>query len=179
MLIRPVRPHQDAASCAAIYAPYITDSAVSFEDEPPTEHELRRRIERITETHPWLVAETANGQVAGYAYATHHRDRSAYRWAADVAVYVAREHQGQGVGTHLYQDLFQLLRQQHLRIAVAGISLPNPGSVALHEALGFQRVGVYRNIGWKAGAWRDVGWWQLELLPPSTEKPPEPGPPAR
>jgi L-amino acid N-acyltransferase YncA len=174
VLIRAADPHRDAAACAQIYAPYVSGSAVSFEDDPPDARQLHNRIERITQTHPWLVAETEAGAVAGYAYATHHRDRAAYRWAADVAVYVGREHQGCGVGTRLYGALLPLLAERQLRTAVAGITLPNPASVALHERFGFTPVGVYRNIGWKAGAWQDVGWWQLELLPPTEGKPPEP-----
>jgi L-amino acid N-acyltransferase YncA len=174
VLIRAADPHRDAAACAAIYAPYVSGSAVSFEDDPPDARQLHNRIEGITQTHPWLVAETESGTVAGYAYATHHRDRAAYRWAADVAVYVARERQGGGVGTRLYEELLALLAKQRLRTAVAGIALPNPASVALHERFGFTLVGVYRNIGWKAGAWRDVGWWQLALLPPTEGQPPEP-----
>jgi L-amino acid N-acyltransferase YncA len=173
-LIRPVDAQSDAAAIAAIYAPYVAGSAVSFEEDPPGAPEFQRRIERITKTHPWLVAQAGDGTVAGYAYATHHRDRAAYRWAADVAVYVAQGHQRSGVGTRLYEELFNRLRDQKIRIAVAGITLPNPGSVALHEAFGFQPVGVYRNIGWKAGAWRDVGWWQLELVAPTDGQPPEP-----
>ena len=177
MLIRPADPERDAAPCAAIYAPYVAGSAVSFEDEPPEAKDLAARMARITATHPWLVAETEAGEVAGYAYGTAHRDRAAYRWAADVAVYVAGDHQRRGVGTRLYGELLSRLSRQGIRTAVAGITLPNPGSVALHESFGFQPVGVYRRIGWKAGAWRDVGWWQLELLPPTDAKPPEPGPP--
>jgi phosphinothricin acetyltransferase len=178
VLIRHAEPERDAGACAEIYAPYVRDTAVSFEDEPPDARELRRRIECTERTHPWLVAETAGGGVAGYAYATAHRDRAAYRWAADVAVYVAPDQQGQGIGTRLYGDLLPLLARQMIRIAVAGITLPNEASVALHEAFGFKPVGVYRRIGWKAGGWRDVGWWQVELLAPSEGKPPEPGPPA-
>jgi phosphinothricin acetyltransferase len=179
VLIRPADPSRDAAGCAAIYGPYVRDTAVSMEDDAPDAPELARRIERISETYPWLIAEGAAGEVAGYAYATAHRDRSAYRWAADVAVYVAPSQQGRGIGTRLYGELLGLLTRQGLRIAVAGITLPNAASVALHEAFGFELVGVYRRIGWKAGAWRDVGWWQAELLAPTEGKPPEPGPPLR
>lgn len=179
MLIRHADPQRDAAGCAQIYAPYVADSAVSFEDEPPDADELMTRIERISLRYPWLIAETDSGDVAGYAYATAHRDRAAYRWAADVAVYVARSQQGQGVGTRLYGTLLPLLSEQRIRIAAAGITLPNAASVALHEAFGFRPVGIYRKIGWKAGAWRDVGWWQAELLPRTDGKPPDPTPPPR
>jgi phosphinothricin acetyltransferase len=104
-------------------------------------------------------------RVVGYAYAVPHRTRAAYRWAADVTVYVAPSHHRRGVGRRLYTELVLRLRDGGLRIACAGITLPNDASVALHRAVGFQPVGVYRRIGWKHGAWHDVGWWQLDLLP--------------
>lgn len=178
MLIRHADSARDAAACAEIYAPFVRDSAVSFEEAPPSAPELARRIERVSLTHPWLVCEQ-DGELAGYAYACAHRERPAYRWAADVAVYVADRHRCRGVGRSLYETLLELLGNQGLRSACAGITLPNEPSVALHEACGFTLVGVYRRIGWKGGAWHDVGWWQLEL-PGHTEAPPsEPGPPAR
>ena len=170
MRIRSADPAGDAAACATIYAPFVTDSAISFEDEPPGEPEMRERIEALTARHPWLVAED-RGQVLGYAYASPHRDRSAYRWAADVAIYVAPEHQGQGVGRTLYEALFELLGTQGVRMACAGITLPNQASVALHVKLGFQLVGIYRRIGWKLGAWHDVAWYQRPL-PASAGDPP-------
>jgi L-amino acid N-acyltransferase YncA len=135
------------------------------------------RIARVRATHPWLVAERS-GEIAGYAYASPHHVRAAYRWAADVAVYVSRRHHREGVGRELYENLFARLRGQGVRVACAGVTLPNDASVGLHEALGFTPVGVYRKVGWKAGTWHDVGWWQLALLPQGDEPPPEPGPPA-
>lgn len=181
MLIRHADPDRDADACAAIYAAFVRDSAVSFEEQPPDGDELARRIERVSRLYPWLVAEDA-GAVTGYAYASAHRERAAYRWAVDVAVYVAVDARRRGVGRRLYQALLPLLAQQGLYCACAGITLPNPASVALHEALGFAPVGVYRQIGWKAGAWRDVGWWQRQLRPPgdgAAGPPADPGPPAR
>jgi L-amino acid N-acyltransferase YncA len=137
---------------------------------------MARRIARTQETHPWLVAEVA-GEVAGYAYGCPHRSRAAYRWAAEVSVYVAEELRGRGVGRALYEELIERLRRQRFQVACAGITLPNEASVRLHERLGFVPVGVYRRIGWKAGGWREVGWWQLELVPATGEPPPEPLPP--
>ena len=154
----------DAATVAAIYRPYVEGSAISFEVDPPDEAEMARRIGKALETHPWLVCEDA-GRLLGYAYASEHRSRAAYRWAADVAVYVHEDGHRRGVGRTLYGGLFNLLRVQGIINAYAGITLPNPRSVGLHEALGFRPVGVYERVGFKLGAWRDVGWWQLALQP--------------
>jgi len=171
--IRDADPETDAASCAAIYAPNVEASATSFEEQAPSAEEIAVRIKRISATHPWLVAE-GEGGVLGYAYACQHRQRPAYRWAADVSVYVADAQRGQGIGRRLYEALFERLRAQRFCTACAGITLPNEPSVVLHERLGFVPVGVFRQIGWKAGAWRDVGWWQLDLDRDGDEHPAEP-----
>jgi L-amino acid N-acyltransferase YncA len=170
MQIRDAEPPRDAAACAAIYAPHVEGGAVSFEEVAPDAAAMAVRIETTRTTHPWLVAVDRE-EVRGFAYACRHRERAAYRWAADVSVYVAEGARGVGVGRALYAELLERLRAAGLRTACAGITLPNPASVALHEAFGFEPVGVYRRIGWKDGAWRDVGWWQLQLAPPS---PPDP-----
>ena len=164
IVIRDADPARDAVACAAIYAPHVSDAATSFEEEAPGAEELARRIEDVTATHPWLVAERG-GEVIGYVYACPHRAKPAYRWSVDVAVYIAESARRQGHGRRLYEALFERLQQQGFRMACAGITLPNEASVGLHESLGFTPIGVYREIGWKQGAWRDVGWWQLELLP--------------
>jgi phosphinothricin acetyltransferase len=169
--LRDADPQRDAAACAAIYAPYVADSPTSFEVVPPSPAEFRARIEQTRSTHPWIVLQS-NGQVVGYAYASPHHARAAYRWAADVAVYVDPAHHRRGAGRALYDALLDLLRRQRLCVAVAGITLPNDASVALHRAVGFEQVGVYRAIGWKAGAWRDVSWWQVRLRPPDAAGPP-------
>ncbi len=174
--IRDADPGRDAASCAAIYAPHVEGSPTSFEEQVPDTTEMAARIERVVATHPWLVAE-GGGEVLGYAYACRHRERPAYRWAADVSVYVAAGERRRGLGCSLYEALFERLRRQRFQVACAGITLPNEASVALHERLGFTAVGVSRRIGWKAGAWRDVGWWELELAPAGSEPPVEPLPP--
>jgi phosphinothricin acetyltransferase len=176
--IRHADPGLDSAACAAIYAPSVIDSAVSFEEVPPTAEEMARRIAAMSERHAWLVAEI-DGHVVGYAYASPHNERAAYRWACDAAVYVGEAHRGHGVGRALYLALFGLLMRQGLQVVCAGITLPNDASVALHEACGFEFIGIYRRIGWKSGQWRDVAWWELELVPRSDGAPREPGPPAR
>ena len=174
--IRDADPARDAGACAAIYAPHVESGPTSFEERAPSEAEMAARIERVSATHPWLVAEEG-GEVVGYAYACRYRDRAAYRWAADVSVYVADGQRGQGLGRRLYEALFERLRRQKFQVACAGITLPNDASVRLHEALGFVRVGVSPRIGWKAGAWHDVSWWQLELTPTAPGTPLEPLPP--
>lgn len=171
--IRDADPARDAAACAEIYAPHVEGSAVSFEERIPHADEMAARIERYRAGHAWLVAERG-GEVAGYSYATAFNERPAYRWSTSVSVYVAADARGQGVGRALYEALFDRLRERGFRMACAGITLPNEASVGLHEHLGFELVGVNREIGWKQGAWRDVGWYQLELTPAPDGPPPEP-----
>ena len=161
----------DAVQIADIYRPIVAGSAISFEVEPPSPAEVARRVATVTGLAPWLVWDEG-GQVAGYAYASRHRERAAYRWCVDVSVYVREGRRRGGVGRALYASLFALLRLQGFCAAHAGITLPNPASVGIHESLGFAPVGVYRKVGFKAGAWHDVGWWQLELR----ERRGEPGP---
>src|SRR5215831_7404797 len=152
----------DAAVIAEIYRPIVESTAISFETVAPERDEMARRIVETTRGHPWLVCEITD-RLAGYAYATKHRVRSAYRWSVDTSVYVdARCRQG-GVGRGLYMSLFGILAAQGYFNAYAGIALPNAASVGLHEAVGFRKIGVYARVGYKFGEWRDVGWWQLEL----------------
>jgi L-amino acid N-acyltransferase YncA len=177
--LRHADPARDGAACAAIYEPYVTGTIATFEERAPSADEFAGRIERGSRTYPWLVLEDA-GRIVGYAYASRHRERAAYRWAADVAIYVDPAHHGRGAGRRLYTALLELLRAQGMRVACAGITLPNDASVALHRAVGFEHVGTHRAIGWKAGAWRDVAWWQLRLSADDGGGPPaEPGPPLR
>ena len=152
----------DAARCAAIYAPFVIESWVSFELEPPDSAEMARRIGAYGASHAWLVADI-EGAVAGYAYGSPHRERAAYASSCDVAVYVDPAHARQGIGRALYGELLPLLASKGFHAAFAGIALPNEASVGLHEARGFAPVGIYREVGWKLGGWRDVGWWQRLL----------------
>jgi L-amino acid N-acyltransferase YncA len=177
--IRTADPERDAAACAAIYASSVEASPTSFEEEAPDAAEMARRIRTTSATHPWLVAEL-DGELVGYAYAVAHRSRPAYRWSVDVSVYVAAGERGRGHGAALYRELFERLREQGFRMAFAGITLPNPASVALHESLGFRQVGTSHHVGWKHGAWRDVGWFQAELspAPDGDGPPPAPRPPS-
>jgi phosphinothricin acetyltransferase len=164
----------DAAGIQAVYAPYCESSNVTFETVAPTRDEMAERITRIMSAYPWLVAET-EGRVAGYVYASRFRERAAYRWTAEVAVYVALDEQQRGLGRALYTSLISILRAQGYVKAIAGITLPNAASVRLHEKLGFQKVGSFPGIGYKDGRWLDVGWWQLALQP-EISGPPEPQP---
>src|SRR6476660_721429 len=152
----------DAAAIAEIYRPVVESTTISFETVPPDRDEMARRIVETTREHPWLVCEIG-GRVAGYAYATKHRVRSAYRWSVDTSVYVDASVRKSGVGRGLYGSLFGILSAQGYFNAYAGIALPNAASVGLHEAVGFRKIGVYQRVGFKFGEWRDVGWWQLEL----------------
>jgi len=168
-VIRLATP-DDASGVQAIYAPIVRETAISFELEPPTVAEMQQRIVKTLEHWPWLVCER-RGDILGYVYASQHRTRPAYQWSVDVSVYVHPNARRSGVGQALYRSLFALLALQGFYNAYAGITLPNPASVGLHESLEFQFVGVYRAVGYKLGAWHDVGWWQLALheraLPPA------------
>ena len=178
MRLRHADAGRDAAGCAAIYEPFVSQAAVSFEERPPTAADFVARIQRIERTHPWLVAEEGEC-LAGYAYACPHRERAAYRWAAEVALYVDPAFRRRGVGSALYRALLELLKEQGVWVVFAGVTLPNEASVGLHESLGFTPVGTYRRIGYKLGRWWDVAWWQLALREPGDGPPAEPGPPAR
>jgi L-amino acid N-acyltransferase YncA len=169
--IRVARP-EDAAAILTIYAPIVRETAISFEVEPPTCSEMHERIATTLRHLPWLVGER-QGEVLGYVYASPHRVRAAYQWSVDVSVYIHARARHTGMGRALYHALFALLSLQGLYTCYAGITLPNSASVGLHEALGFQPVGVYQAVGYKLGAWHDVGWWQRSLQPrPSLPTPP-------
>ncbi len=152
----------DAAGCLDIYRPFVETSHVTFETEVPSRDEFARRIESTLAQRPWVVA-IDEGCVAGYAYASPVKDRAAYQWSVEVAVYVVAGARRTGVGRALYQALFRVLRGQGFVNAVGVIALPNPASIALHESLGFERIAHLKRIGFKNGEWRDVGWWQLQL----------------
>lgn len=152
----------DAEAVRSIYAPFVSDSATSFEIEPPDTKTIEQRIRDLKDRHPWLVFE-ADEKVLGYAYASPHQARQAYQWCADVSVYIHGLARRCGVGRALYVSLFEMLSQQGYVNLYAGITLPNPASVGLHESLGFVPVGVYSRIGFKFGKWHDVVWLHLRL----------------
>jgi len=174
--IRPADRERDAATCAEIYAPSVESTPISFETVPPDAAEFSRRITKYSATHQFLVAEE-DGEVLGYAYACRWAERPAYDWSVETSIYVAAGQQGKGVGRALYAELFERLRAQGFRIAVAGITLPNPASIGLHESMGFEPIGALRDIGWKEDGWRDVGFWQLSVQPLGQGTPDPPVPP--
>ena len=152
----------DAAGCLEIYRPAVLTGAISFEITVPDLTEMEARIAGTLAAHPWLVSDDAGG-VTGYAYAGPHRSRGAYQWCAEVSVYVREDARRRGLASALYTAVFQCLRHQGYYNAYAGVTLPNPASVAFHESMGFIPVGVYRAIGYKFDRWHDVGWWSLRL----------------
>lgn len=154
----------DAPAIAAIYAPYVTDTAISFELEPPTPEAIAARITAILERGPYVVAEV-DGMVVAYAYASRFRDRPAYDWTAESTVYVERSLHRTGLGRAVMEAVLRVLRLQGFRLVIAGITPPNPGSIGLHSALGFAPVGTFASVGWKAGAWHGVEFVALELAP--------------
>jgi len=165
----------DAARIREIYAPFCEGTTISFETEAPTVEEISFRIEKVLSRYPWLVWEVGD-EVAGYAYASQHRERSAYRWSVDVAIYLDPRFRGQGGGRALYEELFRRLREQGYFSAFAGIALPNDASIGLHRAVGFTLVGTYHEVGHKFGQWLDVEWYELALQP-KPDNPAEPLPP--
>jgi L-amino acid N-acyltransferase YncA len=171
MLVRAAS-ERDAAACAAIYGPYVTDTVITFETDPPSPAQMAERIAVAQRRHEWLVLED-QGRVVGYAYGIPFHTRAAYRWACEVSVYIELGRRRTGGGRMLYEALLARLTERGFRVAVAGMTLPNEASVGLHRAMGFEPVGTYRRIGFKHGAWHDVAWTQ-RILATGDDPPPEP-----
>jgi phosphinothricin acetyltransferase len=162
--IRVADPARDGNAVAEIYRPAVESSIATFEEVSPAPDEMARRMRTILRWSPWLVAEDGTGgHVVGYAYAAPHRERPGYRWSVDVSAYVASASRGQGVGRQLYDALLPMLRRQGFVNLYAGIAIPNPASVALHEGIGMRRIGVYEQVGFKFGAWHDVAWYGMQI----------------
>ena len=153
---------KDAEAILRIYETYITDTAVTFEIEVPTVAAFEDRMERITAVFPWLVCEI-DGKVVGYAYASRHGERAAYRWSADLSVYIDERYHRCGIATALYEALLEILRKQGYYTVYAGVSTPNPDSEAFHTAFGFRNLGEFKNVGYKLGEWRGVAWFELPI----------------
>lgn len=154
----------DVPTILTIYTPYIVNSVASFELEPPTIEQMQQRMQHVQPALPWLVIERDH-QVIGYAYASKHKERLSYQWSVDASIYLDSSVHRQGLGRKLYRILFNILNALGYYNVYAGITMSNTASIKLHEALGFQLIGVYQNVGYKHGAWRDVGWWGLTLRP--------------
>ncbi len=165
----------DAEGILKIYNPCILTTAITFEETPLTLEQMRARMAEVMAKYPWLVCVGDDNSILAYAYGSSHAVRASYRWSVDVAIYAHPTRHRQGIGRSLYKALFGMLREQGYVNAYAGISLPNAASVGFHESAGFKPAGIMPRAGFKLGAWRDVGWWHLELLPP-TGSPPEPIP---
>jgi phosphinothricin acetyltransferase len=172
-VIRIATP-EDADAIAAIYGPFVAATPISFEIDPPSAEQMRGRIASTLKTLPWLVSLDAGGRANGYAYAGPHADRAAYRWSVNVSVYVRGDSHRRGIGRRLYEALFGSLVQLGYCEAFAGITLPNVPSVSLHQSMGFRAIGVFEQVGFKFGAWRDVGWWQKRLRVTDNPEPPTP-----
>jgi L-amino acid N-acyltransferase YncA len=152
----------DAATIAAIYNHYVTTTTITFEEQAVEAGEMARRIEEVGARLPWYVFER-DGLVVGYAYATPWRVRSAYRFSVESTVYVAQGYPRQGIGSRLYQTLIDDLRARGIQVVLGGIAQPNPASVSLHAALGFEKVAHFKRVGRKFEQWVDVGYWELQL----------------
>ena len=152
----------DAAGILEIYAPYIANTSFTFETEVPSVEEFAERINTYLINWPWLVCEV-EGKIAGYAYATKHRERVAYQWSIESSIYIHDDFQKAGIGRALYTAMFGILRKQGFRNVYAVINLPNEKSVAFHESLGFTYFATYEQVGYKLGKWKNVGWWRLIL----------------
>jgi L-amino acid N-acyltransferase YncA len=160
-LVRACTP-ADAARICGIYNHYVRETVVTFEEVPVSVEEMSRRISDVTSRLPWLVCERG-GEVCGYAYASSWKERSAYRYSVESTVYLAADATGQGIGTLLYSALLDALRATEVHVVIGGIALPNEESVALHEKLGFTKIGHFREVGWKFDRWVDVGYWEMIL----------------
>lgn len=164
--IRLAHPHQDGAGVAEVYRHGVEDSVASFETVAPGGDEMAERMSRVLRHTPWLVAVDGD-DVVGYAYASRHHERAAYRWSVEVSAYVHPAWQRQGVGKRLYVPLFDAMRAQGFVNVYAGMTLPNEGSFRLHRSFGMEEVGVYRDVGYKFGRWHDVAWYGMRLQGPA------------
>lgn len=160
-MIRLANKH-DAAQILDIYSPYIENTPISFETIVPSIEEMETRIERVLANNPWLVFEESNS-ILGYAYASKHRERAAYKWAVDVSAYVRQDCRGKGIGKALYAALLSILKLQGYCNVYAGICLPNESSVGIHEYFSFRKIAHFNKVGYKFSQWHDVGWWELFL----------------
>ncbi|HWI94055.1 MAG TPA: GNAT family N-acetyltransferase [Flavisolibacter sp.] len=162
---------EDSSQITEIYSPSVLNAATSFETELPSESEMQTRIQTILQKFPWIVCEV-DGKIAGYVYASKHRDREAYQWSCECSIYMNSDFKGKGIGTELYRLLFQVLKRQGFRNVYARITLPNEASISIHERCGFKHFATYDSIGYKFGHWHSVGWWKLQINDYDLQPPP-------
>ncbi len=160
----------DAKDLVDIYSQYI-DTQITFEYDLPSVEEFSNRISEISRTFPYLVCEI-DGLIKGYAYAHKFRERTAYQWSVELSIYLSRDCHSKGIGKKLYRALIDILKLQGVQMAYSGVTMPNPKSEGLHEALGFQESGVWRNCGYKCNSWHSVKWYELEIGTLSTNPQP-------
>jgi len=152
----------DAQAALDIYAYYVNNTSITFETVVPSLEEFGKRIDDVSKNYPWLVC-LQDGKMVAYAFAKIHRPTGAYLWSPEVTIYVANDFQGKGIGRKLYEALFAILKLQGFYTVFAGVVVPNPKSIGLHKALGFEEIGLFKNIGFKLGSWHSAQWFQKSL----------------
>lgn len=151
----------DAEAVCSIYNHYVRSSIATFETTEVTQEKMRDRMKKFMRWGFFIYE--SGGTILGYAYGGPHLEREAYRWSCNASVYVDPSAQRKGIGHALYSELFPLLKSRGLKNVYGGISLPNAASISLHEKMGLKQISTYKNVGYKLGAWHDVGWWHLQL----------------
>lgn len=159
---------EDVVSILAIYAPYVTDSAITFEYDVPSEEEFRQRIRTISAEYPYFVCES-DGQIIGYAYAHRHMERAAYQWNAEISIYIRQGFTGKGLGKTMCQALIDLLRLQGIRNVFSCVTIPNERSAHLHHSMEFSTEGIFQNAGYKCGKWQTIAWFRKNIAPYTNE----------
>ncbi len=162
---------EDVVSILAIYAPYVTDSAITFEYDVPSEEEFRQRIRTISAEYPYFVCES-DGQIIGYAYAHRHMERAAYQWNAEISIYIRQGFTGKGLGKTMCQALIDLLRLQGIRNVFSCVTIPNERSAHLHHSMEFSTEGIFQNAGYKCGKWQTIAWFRKNIAPYTNEPAP-------
>lgn len=162
---------EDVVPILAIYAPYVTDSAITFEYDVPSEEEFRQRIRTISAEYPYFVCES-DGQIIGYAYAHRHMERAAYQWNAEISIYIRQGFTGKGLGKTMCQTLIDLLRLQGIRNVFSCVTIPNERSAHLHHSMEFSTEGIFQNAGYKCGKWQTIAWFRKNIAPYSNEPAP-------
>lgn len=162
---------EDVVSILAIYAPYVTDSAITFEYDVPSEEEFRQRIRTISAEYPYFVCES-DGLILGYAYAHRHMERAAYQWNAEISIYIRQGFTGKGLGKTMCQALIDLLRLQGIRNVFSCVTIPNERSAHLHHSMEFSTEGIFQNAGYKCGKWQTIAWFRKNIAPYTNEPAP-------